>query len=137
MTSQSNFDIFKKMKAAGITMGVGTDTIGGAHRLIPNMYIAELKWFGKGGYSIPDALKAATITNAILLDMADKLGSLEAGKLADVIVVDGRPDENLDDLQRIDLVVKDGVVLVKSGQIVTPRHVPEPLRRPAPPPDVR
>jgi imidazolonepropionase-like amidohydrolase len=137
MTSQSNFDIFKKMKAAGITMGVGTDTIGGAHRLIPNMYIAELKWFVKGGYSIPDALKAATMTNAALLDMADKLGSLEAGKLADVIVVDGRPDENLDDLQRIDIVVKDGLVLVRAGQVVTPRHVPEPLRRPAPPQDVR
>jgi imidazolonepropionase-like amidohydrolase len=137
MTGQSNFDVFKKMKAAGITMGVGTDTIGGAHRLIPNMYVAELKWFVKGGYSIPDALKAATIVNATLLDMADKLGSLEAGKLADVIVVDGKPDENLDDLQRIDLVVKNGLVLVRAGQIVIPRHVPEPLRKPAPPQDVR
>ncbi len=137
MTSQSNFDIFKKMKAAGIRMGIGTDTIGGAHRQIPNLYLAELKWFVKGGYSIPDALKAATITNAILLDMGDKLGSLEAGKLADLIVVDGKPDVNLDDLQRIDLVMKDGLLLVRSGQVVTPRHVPEPLRRPAPPQDVR
>ncbi len=137
MTGQSNFDIFKKMKAAGIVMGVGTDTIGGANRLIPNVYIAELKWFVKGGYSIPDALKAATITNAILLDMDDKLGSLVAGKLADVIVVDGKPDENLDDLQHIDLVVKDGHLLIVSGQVVTPRHVPVPLRNLAPPQDVR
>jgi imidazolonepropionase-like amidohydrolase len=137
MSSQANFDVFKKMKAAGIVMGVGTDTIGGAHRLIPNVYIAELKWFVKGGYSIPDALKAATITNARLLDMDDKLGTLEAGKLADVIVVDGKPDENLDDLQKIDLVVKDGLLLIRSGQVVTPRHVPEPLRKPSPPQDVR
>jgi imidazolonepropionase-like amidohydrolase len=137
MDSQSNFDVFKKMKAAGIVMGVGTDTIGGANRLIPNVYIAELKWFVKGGYSISDALKAATITNAKLLDMDDKLGSLEAGKLADVIVVDGKPDENLDDLQKIDLVVKDGRLLIQSGLVVTPRHVPEPLRKPAPPQDVR
>jgi len=137
MTAQSNFDVFKKMKAAGVTMGVGTDTIGGAHRLIPNMYIAELKWFVKGGYSIVDTLKAATIVNAKLLDMHDKLGSLEPGKLADVIVVDGRPDEDLDALQRIDLVVKDGIVVVSAGQVVTPRHVPEPLRKPAPPQDVR
>ena len=137
MSSQSNFDVFKKMKAAGIVMGVGTDTIGGANRLIPNVYIAELKWFVKGGYSIPEALKAATITNARLLDMDDKLGSLEAGKLADVIVVDGKPDESLDDLQKIDLVMKDGRLLIRSGQLVTPRHVPEPLRKPAPPQDVR
>jgi imidazolonepropionase-like amidohydrolase len=137
MTGQANFDIFKKMRAAGIVMGVGTDTIGGAHRTIPNMYIAELKWFVKGGYSIPEALKAATITNAKLLDMDDKLGSLEKGKLADIVVVDGKPDENLDDLQKIDMVMKDGRVLVRSGQVVVPRHVPTPLPKPAPPAEVR
>ncbi|MBY0495432.1 MAG: hypothetical protein K2Y23_14565 [Cyanobacteria bacterium] len=41
------------------------------------MYIAELKRFVKGGYSIAESLMAATITNAKLLDMDDKLGSLE------------------------------------------------------------
>ncbi len=137
MSGQANFDVFKKMRAARIVMGVGTDTIGGAHRLIPNMYIAELKWFVKGGYSIAEALQAATITNAKLLDMDDKLGSLDAGKLADVIVVDGKPDENLDDLRKIDLVVKDGDVLVRSGQVVIPRHIPVPLSRPAPPGEIR
>jgi imidazolonepropionase-like amidohydrolase len=137
MTSQSNFDVFKKMKAAGITMGVGTDTIGGAHRLIPNVYIAELKWFVKGGFSVVDALKAATITNARLLDMDDRLGSLEPGKLADLIVVAGNPDEDLDALRRIDIVVKDGNLVVMAGQVVIPPHAAEPLRKPAPPQDVR
>lgn len=137
MTSQSNFNIFKKMKAAGIAMGVGTDTIGDASYLIPNTYIAELKWFVKGGYSIPAALKAATITNAKLLDMDDKLGSLEEGKLADIIVIDGKPDENLDDLARIDMVIKDGLILVQSGELVTLRHEPQPLAKPSPPDDVK
>jgi imidazolonepropionase-like amidohydrolase len=137
MSGQANFDVFKRMKAAGVVMGVGTDTIGGAHRFVPAMYIAELKWFVKGGYSIPEALKAATFTNAKLLDMDDKLGSLEKGKLADVIVVDGKPDENLDDLQRIDVVIKDGRLLVRSGQVVVPRHALVPLPRPAPPSDIR
>ena len=137
MSGQANFDLFKKMKAAGVVMGVGTDTIGGAHRFVPTMYIAELKWFVKGGYSIPEALKAATITNAKLLDMDDKLGSLQPGKLADVIVVDGRPDENLDDLQKIDIVVKDGRLLVRAGQVVIPRHALVPLPKPAPPSDTR
>jgi imidazolonepropionase-like amidohydrolase len=137
MTSQSNFDMFKKLKAAGIVMGVGTDTIGDASRLIPNMYIAELKWFVKGGYSIPEALQAATITNAKLLDMDDKLGSLEIGKLADIIVIDGMPDENLDDLANIDMVIKDGLILVQSGMLVTPRHEAQPLANPSPPGDVR
>lgn len=137
MTPQADFDIFKKMKAAGIVMGVGTDTIGDANRMIPNVYITELKWFVKGGYSIPQALQAGTLTNATLLDMGDKLGSIETGKLADIVVIDGRPDQNLDDLARVDLVIKDGVPLVRNGQIVTPRHVPAALLKPSPPADVR
>jgi imidazolonepropionase-like amidohydrolase len=137
MTAQGNFDVFKKMKAAGIVMGVGTDTIGEANKLIPNMYIAELKWFVKGGYSIPQALKAGTIVNARLLDMDDRLGSLETGKLADVIVVDGKPDEDLDALAKIDLVIKDGQLLVQDGALVTARHVALPLAKPAPPENVR
>jgi imidazolonepropionase-like amidohydrolase len=137
MGGQANFDVFKRMKAAGVVMGVGTDTIGGAHRNVPYMYIAELKWFVKGGYSIPEALRAATIINAKLLDMDDKLGSLEPGKLADVIVVDGKPDESLDDLHKIDLVIKDGRLMVRGGQVVIPRHNAVPLSRPAPPADIR
>lgn len=137
MTSQQNFDQFRRMKAAGVVMGVGTDTIGRANSQVPNVYIAELKWFVKGGYTTSEALIAATRTNAQLLDMGDKLGTLEPGKLADVIVVDGRPDQNLDDLARIDRVIKNGRVWVESGQVVTPRHVAAPLAKPAPPDNVR
>lgn len=137
MTAQGNFDVFRKMKAAGIVMGIGTDTIGDANRTMPNNYIAELKWFVKGGYSIPAALQVATLVNARLLDMDDRLGSVEVGKLADVIVVDGRPDEDLDALHKIDIVIKDGLPLVRDGQVVTPRHVPAPLAKPSPPESVK
>lgn len=137
LTSQGMFDVFKKMKAAGIVMGVGTDAIGDASQMVPNSYIAELKWFVRGGYTIPGALKAATIVNARLLDMGDELGSIEPGKLADVIVVDGRPDENLDDLARVEQVIKDGLWVVRDGAVTTPRHVPLPLVKPSPPADVK
>lgn len=137
MTSQSNFDVFKKLKAAGVVMGVGTDTIGRVNQMTPNPYIAELKWFVKGGYTPAQALIAATKTNAELLAMGDKLGTLEPGKLADVIVVDGRPDENLDDLARVDHVFKDGRHWVAAGQVRLPRHVSAPLARPSPPAETK
>jgi imidazolonepropionase-like amidohydrolase len=136
LTGQQDFDLFKKMKAAGIVLGVGTDTIGGVNRAIPNPYIAELRWFIKGGYTPAEALIAATRTNAQLLDMGDKLGTLEPGKLADVIVVDGRPDQDVGDLAHIDKVVKDGILWVDHGQVVTPRHVSRPLAKPSPPADI-
>ena len=58
--------------------------------------------------------------------MDDKLGTLEPGKLADVIVVDGKPDQNLDDLANIDIVIRDGFVLIEKGRIIIPRHRPLP-----------
>jgi len=132
MNSQMNFDLFKDMKRVGIVMGVGTDTIGNANKTVPNNYITELKWFVKGGYSNSGALIAATRTNAELLDMADKIGTLEPGKLADVVVVDGRPDQSLDDLRKTDIVIKGGYVVVEAGRIQISRHVATPV---SPPPE--
>ncbi len=122
LTRDGMLDVFDKMKSAGVVMGVGSDTIGTASRTVPDGFIAELRWFVNGGFSNMQALKAATLTNAALLDMGDKLGSLEAGMLADIIIVDGQPDKNLSDLEKIDIVMKDGNILIDSGSLVTPRH---------------
>lgn len=130
-----NVNVLRRMKAAGVKMGIGTDLIVDWFRAMPQPYINELRYFTQVGYSIPEALVAATKTNAELLDMDDKLGTLEAGKLADVIVVNGRPDQRLEDLANVDLVIRDGWVVVEGGQVVIPRHVPTdapPVWRPRP-----
>lgn len=119
-----NLDVARRMKAAGIKMGVGTDLILDWYRSLPHPYINELRYFTDIGYTVPEALVAATRTNAELLDMDDKLGTLEPGKLADVLVVDGRPDEHLEDLARVALVIRDGWVVVEGGRVVVPRHEP-------------
>jgi len=69
---------------------------------------------------------AATKTNAEILDMDDRLGTLAPGKLADVLVVNGRPDENLDELARVDLVIRDGYTVVEGGKLLIPRHTSAP-----------
>ncbi len=130
-----NVNVLRRMKAAGIKMGIGTDLIVDWFRAMPDPYINELRYFTQAGYSIPEALVAATKTNAELLDMDDKLGTLEAGKLADVLVVNGRPDQNLDDLAKVDVVIRDGWVVVEGGKVVVPRHIPTeapPVWRPRP-----
>lgn len=133
MAAQANYDILKKMIAAGITIGVGTDNIGGSFYNTPNIYIADLKFLQKAGYSPAKALMAATRVNAQIMDMGDKLGTLEPGKLADVIVVAGNPDQNLDDLAKVEMVVRNGNIVIKDGQVYMPRHVPVPLAKPSPP----
>jgi imidazolonepropionase-like amidohydrolase len=114
------------MKDAGIKIGIGTDLVADWFRFLPNAYIRELEQFVAAGYTIQETLVAATKVNAEILDMDDKLGTLETGKLADIIVLDGKPDVNLRDLARVDIVVRDGWVVIENGSVVIPRHVPMP-----------
>lgn len=123
-SNEANLDVLKRMKQAGVKLGIGTDLVTNWFRRLPGPYIAELKYFVEAGYTIPEALVAATKTNAEILDMDDKLGTLEPGKLADVAVFAGKPDENLDDLAKVDIVIRDGYLIVQGGTVVIPRHVP-------------
>jgi imidazolonepropionase-like amidohydrolase len=116
------------MRNAGIKMGIGTDLVSDSYQYLPWAYITELKQFVKAGYSIPNTLEIATRINAELLDMSDKLGTLEPGKLADVIVVDGRPDLRLDDLAKLTLVIRDGYIQVEDRQLHAPVHSPLPMQ---------
>ena len=114
--------MLKRLKRAGVKCGVGTDLILHWYRYMPGPYIRELKNFVAAGWSVPEALVAATKTNSEILDMDDRLGTLEPGKLADVLVVDGRPDENLDDLAKVDLDIGNGYPVVQAGKLAIPRH---------------
>jgi imidazolonepropionase-like amidohydrolase len=67
----------------------------------------------KAGMSPIDALKSATSVNAELLGLASKIGSLGAGKQADVIAVPGDPSEDIRVTERVVLVMKDGKVVRK------------------------
>jgi len=122
-SKEANLEVLRRMKKAGIKMGIGTDLVTDWFRYLPIPYISELKYFVQAGYTVSEALVAGTKTNAEILDMDDKLGTLEPGKLADVTVIDGKPDENLDDLARVDLVIRDGFLVVKGGEVVIPRHI--------------
>jgi imidazolonepropionase-like amidohydrolase len=120
----ANLEMLRKLKAAGITLGVGTDLVVDWFRFLPAPYITELEQFVAVGFTPAEALQAATRTNATLLDMGDRLGTLEAGKLADLLVVKGEPDKQLRDLANVDLVIRDGEVVVQDGRVMIPRHLP-------------
>ena len=57
-----------------------------------------------------EAIQTATINAADLLQVSDKLGTIEVGKLADLVAVKGDPLEQISILQNISFVMKDGVV---------------------------
>ena len=127
-SKDANLEMLKRLKKAGVKCGVGTDLILHWYRYMPGPYIQELKNFVAAGWSVPEALVAATKTNSEILDMDDRLGTLQLGKLADVLVVGGRPDENLDDLRNVEMVIRDGYRVVEGGHATMPRHTVEPMK---------
>ena len=134
-SDSANFALVKKLKDAGVTLGIGTDLVFDWYQYLPWPYHEELRRFVKLGYSVPEVLGIATRVNAQMLDMGDKLGTLEVGKLADVLVVAGSPDQKLEDIANVDIVIRDGRIQVQGGQIVYPHHVttPPPGSEPADP----
>jgi len=69
----------------------------------------EFTYMIEAGMKPMDAIKTATINAAELLGMKDQVGSIEAGKLADVIAVDGDPLKNPQAFGACVFVMKDGV----------------------------
>ncbi len=55
-----------------------------------------------------EAIQAATVNAAHLLRISDKLGSVEVGKLADLVAVEGNPLENIELMTDVKFVMKDG-----------------------------
>ena len=60
--------------------------------------------------TIEEALTAATLNAACALDLGREIGSIEVGKLADVVLVDGDPVARISDVRKTTFVVKDGAV---------------------------
>ncbi len=91
------------MHRAGIPIVAGTDDIAGftLHR--------ELELYVKGGIPAGEALRIATWNGAKYTRTLDRLGSIAPGKLADLILVEGDPTQDISAIRRINLVMKEGV----------------------------
>ena len=71
--------------------------------------IAELSLYQEAGISPKDILKIATIGSAKRMKMDGDLGTIEPGKIADLLLVDGDPTQDINDLRKLRLVIKDGI----------------------------
>ncbi|MDE2004458.1 MAG: amidohydrolase family protein, partial [Betaproteobacteria bacterium] len=102
------YGTFQKMYKAGVNIAMGTD-MGFDPEMGTNA--TELEIYVKLGMTPMHALQTATINAARAIKVDGQLGTLEAGKLADVIAVDGNPLENiacLKDKRNIQMVMKEG-----------------------------
>ena len=94
----------------GLTIGMGTDFEGSA--LFPHGENAtEFELMVEGGMAERDIIIAATSTNAAILGIERKVGTVEAGKLADLIAVPGDPLKDISRLREVELVVQEGRIV--------------------------
>jgi imidazolonepropionase-like amidohydrolase len=97
---------FAKAYKAGVKIAFGTDA--GVYK--HGMNWVEFTYMIEAGMKPMDAIKAATINAADLLGMKDQLGTIEAGKLADIVAVDGDPLKDSKVFGKCVFVMKEGVV---------------------------
>ena len=112
---EAHYRSLEMARKAHITVGVGCDFLGDAAFGCPySEATLELERLCVAGYTPMEVITMATKVNARLLQMEDQLGTLETGKLADVLLVDGKPDEDIRGLRRSDhvkLVIQDGRIV--------------------------
>jgi imidazolonepropionase-like amidohydrolase len=108
--AESHADSFRRAVAAGVKVAMGTDSGITPH----GRNLAELELMAKGGMTPAQVLAATTSSAAELLGLSGELGTLEPGKRADVVVVDGDPFELATLGDRIVAVVKDGRLVAGS-----------------------
>ena len=97
---------FAKAHAAGVNIAYGTDSGVSAH----GINAEEAVLMHENGMSEMDILVSATINAADLIDMSDSIGTIEAGKYADIIAVDRSPLEDIAELLDVDFVMKGGKI---------------------------
>jgi imidazolonepropionase-like amidohydrolase len=116
---EARYETIRKMHAAGVKLVVSSDSGSTGTRIEE---LALLMEFLVKGVHLPaaDVLHGATGLAAEALGMADRIGTLEPGKLADFVLVDGDPLTDITALQRIHMVVKGGEVLVRDGTMLWP-----------------
>jgi imidazolonepropionase-like amidohydrolase len=104
---QIHEDTFRRAMKAGVKIAFGTDAGGFEWKIDPAKEFSSMVKFGM---TPTQAIRSATVTAAELLGMKDSLGTIEAGKLADVVAVPGDPLSDVSLMEKVDFVMKGGVV---------------------------
>ena len=99
----------------GVRIAAGTDSALPVNP--PDALVWELEWLVDGGLSAMEALQAATINGARALRLDRDLGTIEPGKIADVVIVDADPLERPLNLTRVSFVIQGGKIAARDGRL--------------------
>ena len=103
-SAQRLLDVVAALYRAGVPIVAGTDAIPGF------ALHAEMEFYVRAGIAPADVLRIATRDAAAVMGAAGEAGEIAPGLRADLILVDGRPDERMSDIRRVNWVMKSGAV---------------------------
>lgn len=107
-------EVVNAMHRAGIPFLAGTDTPPGVY-IFPGFSLhEELERFVAAGFTPMEALQTATLNPARFLGMEDRLGTIEKGRIADLVLLNANPLEDIRNTQKIEAVVVNGKYLPRS-----------------------
>jgi len=111
---EKELEVVNAMHHAGIPFLAGTDTPPGVY-VFPGFSLhEELQRFVAAGFTPMEALQTATLNPAKFLGMEDRLGTIEKGKLADLVLLDANPLDDIRNTQRIAGVIVNGRYLSRA-----------------------
>lgn len=103
---------FENAIKSGVKIVAGVDAGMGGAGYVPHGFLyKELELFVKHGMDEYEAIRTATVNAAELLGVADELGSIDQGKIADLVILKANPLKNISDLRQIEFVIKDGKIV--------------------------
>jgi len=106
-----------KMKRSGVLIGCGTDS--GVPFIYHGTLWREMEMLERIGFTRIEVLQCATINNARILRLDDKIGTIEKGKFADMVVLKANPLEKIEACRAPELVIKDGRVYDVTKKVQT------------------
>ena len=107
-------DATRLARAAGVKIALGTDAGVGRHGQNGHEFTLMVEW---GGLTPMEAIVAGTSSAAELLGWSDRVGTLAAGRFADIVAVPGDPTRDVTALERVNFVMKGGVVFRGTGAV--------------------
>lgn len=116
ISQQQHLQRVTEAHRAGVPIGVGTDIPFENEVRYPDAYFRELGYLHQAGLSNAEVLASATRVGAKIMRMGDKLGTIEAGKIADILVVGASPIADLKNLRDVRYVVADGRLVVENAR---------------------